>query len=131
MRIVYDDEMQSEMVLAVKEYMSGLRVKEILRYDDHVQMQLLKERLNGFLEVRRMSIGNTVTHAHGIGNNCKYPVYYHPENSNEIQQCGSINLNYGLYGEGYVSCEDYNRQRISPIYKLSRWGIEIKEKGGS
>ncbi len=43
-----------------------------------------------------------------IGNNCNYLVYYRPETANELQQCGSINVNSGMYGEGLVSCEDYN-----------------------
>lgn len=56
-------------------------------------------------------------------NNYKYPVYYKtaPE---ELQQCGFININAGLYGEAYVSCEDHNGCRISPIYELNRRGIK-------
>ena len=44
----------------------------------------------------------------------------------EIQQCGSINLNTGLYGEGYVSCEDYNGKRIGAAYEVRTRGVKKK-----
>lgn len=88
-------------------------------------MHKLQESLNKFLDSRKMSIGDTVTHAHGIGNNCRYPVYYRPESVDELQQCGSINLNTGLYGEGYVSCADYNGHLIGPAYTVrAHWGVK-------
>ena len=74
-----------------------------------------------------MSIGNKVTHAHGIGNNCQYPVYYHPEGSDEVQECGSININSGMYGEGFVSCEDYNGRRVGKLYEVTKFGIKVKK----
>lgn len=81
MRIVYDDTMQGELVAAVEKFMASFDVKRIVQYEwgmDRVQMHILREKLNLYLEHCRMSIGNKVTHAHGIGNNCQYPVYYHP-----------------------------------------------------
>lgn len=127
MRIVYDDAMQPEMVKAVEKFMDTLDIKRFVSYEwgtDRVQMHKLRESLDVFLSSYNMSIGNTVTHAHGIGNNCQYPVYYHPEGVDELQQCGSINLNRGLYGEGYASCEDYNGHRIGPVYEVrARWGV--------
>ena len=129
MRIVYDDTMQETMAEAVGEFMDALNVEEIVRYEwgtDRVQMHLLKEKLGAYLEYYRMSIGRTVTHAHGIGNNCQYPVYYHPEGVDEIQQCGNINLNSGLYGEGFVSCEDYNRNRVGAVYEVRACGVVRK-----
>lgn len=127
MRIVYDDTMQGEMTAAVERFMAALNVKRIMQYEwgmERVQMHILRQKLNLFLEQYRMSIGSKVTHAHGIGNNCQYPVYYYPEGSNEIQQCGYININSGMYGEGYVSCEDYNENRVGASYKVSRWGVK-------
>lgn len=126
MRIVYDDTMQSEMVVAVGRFMDTLDVKRINGMDG-VQMHILREKLNLYLEHCRMSIGGKVTHAYGIGNNCQYPVYYHPEGVSEIQQCGSININTGMYGEGYVSCEDYNGRRIGELYEVTRFGINVKK----
>lgn len=128
MRIVYDDAMQKTVVTLVAEYMAFLKnhMDRVVRYDygiDRVQRALVKERLNGYLEDHYMEIGNTVTHAHGIGNNCKYPVYYDAEN--ETQHCADININSGLYGEVYVNVEDYNGRKVSPIYKLTRHGITI------
>lgn len=131
MRIVYDDTAQSEMIKAVERFMGTLDVKRIVRYEwgtDRVQMHILREKLNLFLEQYRMSIGNTVTHAHGIGNNCNYPVYYWPETENELQQCGSININTGMYGEGFVSCEDYNGKIISAVYEVRKYGIKITRR---
>lgn len=128
MRIIYDA-MQESMVAAVGKFMDSLDVKEITRYEwgtDRVQMDTLKKRLGLYLEPYRMSIGNTVTHAHGIGNNCQYPVYYHPEGVDEIQQCGSININTGMYGEGFVSCEDYNGKRIGAAYEVRPRGVTKK-----
>lgn len=129
MRIVYDDAMQSEMVLLVERFMASLNVKSIVRYEwgmNRVQMHRLREQLNLFLKESKMSIGNTVTHAHGIGNNCQYPIYYHPEGANEIQQCGNININFGMYGEGFVSCEDYNGKRVGATYVVTESGVGVK-----
>lgn len=132
MRIVYDDAAQDEMIKAVSRFMETFDVKGIMEYEwgmDRVQMHKLKERLNEFLEKNhRMSIGNTVTHANGIGNNCNYPVYYRPETANELQQCGSINLNSGMYGEGFVSCEDYNGKIISAVYEVRKSGIKKRRE---
>lgn len=127
MRIVYDDNMQSTFVQAVSHFMETLRIAEVTRYEngmDRIQMYLVKEKLNRYLQDYHIEIGQTVTHAHGIGNNCQYPVYYHPEDATEIQQCAYINLNIGLYGEGYLSCEDYNGNRIGNTYELHKFGIK-------
>ena len=131
MRIVYDDAMQSEMVEAIETFMDTLDVELFVSYEwgtDRVQMHKLRESLNRFLSSRHINIGNTVTHAHSIGNNCLYPVYFQPADTSELQQCGNINLNTGLYGEGYVSCEDYNGRRVGPCYKVqARWGVSKSE----
>lgn len=129
MRIVYDDYMQDYFDDLLREFMGNLHcnIKSVVSYEwgtDRVQMGKVKEKLNNFLANYYMEIGNTVTHAHGIGNNCKYPVYYHAEN--EIQHCADINLNTGMYGEGYVSIEDYNGHRIGMAYELHTCGIKFK-----
>lgn len=127
MRIVYDDTMQGEMTEAVGRFMAAIDVKRIMRHElgmERIQMHILREKLNLFLEQYRMSIGGEVTNAHGIGNNCKYPVYYYPEDSREIQKCGYININTGMYGEGYVSCEDHNGNLTGVSYKVDRCGIK-------
>lgn len=129
MKIVYDDYMQYYFDDLLREFMGDLNcnIKSVVSYEwgtDRVQMGKVKERLNNFLANYYMEIGNTVTHAHGIGNNCKYPVYYHAEN--EIQHCADININTGMYGEGYVSIEDYNGHRIGMAYELHKHGIKFK-----
>ena len=129
MRIIYDDNKQSIFVQAVSRFMAGLHTAEFTRYEngtDRIQMGMVKEGLNEYLRDYHMEIGKTVTHAHGIGNNCQYPVYYHPEDGIEIQQCAYINLNTGLYGEGFLSCEDYNGNRIGNAYELHKYGIKQK-----
>lgn len=126
MRIVYDDAKQDVMTAAVEKFMDSLSVEEITQHKygiDRVQMHVLSQKLDAYLKAYSMSIGNTVTHAYGIGNNCQYPVYYHPEGLDEIQQCGSINLNSGMYGEGFVSCENYNGKRIGAAYEVKTYGV--------
>lgn len=121
MRIVYDDKMQGKMVDAVTKFMRSLDVKPLVSYEwgmNRVQMHMLKEQLNRFLARYDMSIGNRVYHAYGIGNNCMYPMYYQPKGASEIQHCGNININRGMFGEGFVSCEDYNRTRVSPMWEV-------------
>jgi hypothetical protein len=103
-------------------------MKKVVKYDwgtERVQSSMVKERLNGYLEDYSMEIGNTVTHAHGIGNNCQYPVYYHA--TNEIQHCANININSGMYGEVYVSIENYNGKKVGGVYyELTRHGVTKK-----
>ena len=130
MRIVYDDTMQKELCNIVHDAMMHLnkRIDLVVRYEygmNRVQRAKVKERLNGVLEDYYMEIGNTVTHAHGIGNNCMYPVYYHSDN-NEIQHCANININSGMYGEVYVSVEDYNGRKVGRGYELTRNGVTVK-----
>lgn len=129
MRIVYDDTMQSKVCDIVHKTMMYLNkhMDSVVRWEYgmyRVQRTRVKERLNSLLEDYYMEIGNTVTHAHGIGNNCMYPVYYHGEN--EIQHCANININSGMYGEVYVSVEDYNGRVVSKKYELRRYGVTIR-----
>jgi hypothetical protein len=130
MRIVYDDAMQNTVVTLVTEYLTWLNnhMDRVVQYEwgmDRVQSTKVKERLNGYLEDHSFEIGNTVTHAHGIGNNCQYPVYFY--DVGEIQHCANININSGMYGEVYVSVEDYNGKRIGGVfYELTRHGVTRK-----
>ena len=130
MRVVYDDSMQKTFVDVAEMFVSSFSVKDAIRYEwgiERVQMHIVKEKLNAFLrKCFNMEIGETVTHAHGIGNNCQYPVYYYQDSVDEIHQCAYINLNTGMYGEGFLSCEDYNGNRIGAIYEINRWGIKVK-----
>ena len=125
MRIVYDDTMQNTFVDYVEEFMMILDVKSIVEYDygmDRVQRYKVKELLNKFLGNRYMEIGNKATHAYGIGNNCNYPVFYYTKN--EAQHCANININKGMFGEVFVSVEDYNGSRIGLIYEINKHGIK-------
>lgn len=129
MRIVYDDTMQDVVVELVKEFMRQINynMTPFVRYEwgmDRVQMHKIKPKLNLFISDDGFEIGNTVTHAHGIGNNCMYPVYYNA--GNEIQHCANININSGMYGEGYISLEDYNGKKIGMSYEVRKSGVTFK-----
>ena len=126
MRVVYDDTMQEMAIKLVDKVMAHLnrRIDLVVEYEwgmDRVQRAKVKERINGALEDYSMEIGKTVTHAHGIGNNCMYPIYYN--DINEIQHCANININNGLYGDVYVSIENYNGKVVSKRYKLTAHGV--------
>ena len=130
MRIVYDDAKQTDLVKAVEDAMKSIDVRVFVTYSNgmnRVRMHKIKEWLNGRLAPLSLNIGNTVKHAHGIGNNCQYPVYYKPKGAEETQHCANINLNTGLYGEGYISIEDYNGSRVGPAYEIrAKWGVKKK-----
>lgn len=132
MRIIYDDTMQSEFV-SVKLPNFLLRYEEnpeelesIAKYDygmTRIQVSLLKEQLNQAVKDCFFEIGNDVTHANGIGNNCRYPVYY-TANPDELQICCYISINKGMYGEAYMYCDDYNKKRIGSSYEINyRCGV--------
>lgn len=127
MRIVYDDAKTAKAVAALHDFMTWkLDIKSVVREENwmrRVQRAELKNQLSRFFARDNLRIGDTVTHAYGIGNNCQYPVYYEAEN--ELQQCCTININTGLYGEAYVSLEDYNGKRISNLYKLTAHVVVI------
>lgn len=129
MRIVYDDAMQKTLIKVVNDVMLYLNqnIKVVVKYDygtNRVQGGKVKELLNRVFADYGFEIGNNVTHAHGIGNNCRYPVYYHAEN--EVQHCADININTGLYGEAFVSIVDYNGKVIGTKYELTKHGVTFK-----
>lgn len=132
MRIVYDDAKQSRFVAELlpdflKCFSRGSKeLKDITRYDygmDRIQSHLLKEKLNKYLSKYDFSVGDTVEHAHGIGNNCKYPVYYMAD-STELQICCYISINTSTFSEVYVSCCDYNGKRLGPLYDIGLYGAK-------
>lgn len=131
MRMVYDDTMQDVFCEIVNNVMLNLNhnIKPVVKYEygmNRVQRTMVKERLNWVLKDYCIEIGNHVTHANGIGNNCEYPVYYHAEN--EIQHCANIHINSGLYGDVYVYATDYNGNRITKSYKLTQHGVVLNHR---
>ena len=126
MRIVYDDTKQGEFVVLLREFLNVLKhnMQSVLSYSygmNRVDSCKVKAKLNKMIESAGFEVGNNVTHANGIGNNCKYPVYYYTYD--EIQHCANININSGLYGEVYVRVEDYNCNNVSKCYELTKNGI--------
>ena len=131
MRVVYDDAMQNKFCDKLNDVMMNLKhnIKSVVKYDygiDRVQKHMVKERINSVLWCYDMEIGNTVKHANGIGNNSEYPVYYNAKN--EIQHCANIHINSGLYGEVYVYATDYNGNRITMSYELTKHGVVVKKR---
>ena len=135
MRIVYDDAKAITMIEALADFMTNhLNIKSIVRPDygmDRVQRPELKKQLSHFISDYDLSIGDTVTHAYGIGNNCQYPVYYKAEN--ELQQCCSININIDPFGKAYMTLEDYNGKQIGDSYRIQYtypvgWHVHVERK---
>lgn len=132
MRIIYDDSKQATAILTVYQFAESLlssgNTKRFTRQEwgmERVQMDRVKNALNAYISQYGFEIGKEATHAHNIGNNCKYPLYYYM-NSDELQICAYINLNTGMYGDGYISLEDYNGEKVGPRYEFHGSRFSIK-----
>ena len=128
MRIIYDDEQAPKVINLLHEFMMLYKsdTERFCAYeynDKRVQPHIVKAKLNEFFQQNNFQIGKTVKHAHGIGNNCEYPVYFKTEN--ELQECCAIHINCGLYGGCCVYITDYNNDISSKIYKLGLFSIKI------
>ena len=120
MRIVFDDTklgLFTEFIsiwahtrarnVQLKEYSYGMQ---------RFSLKLVQRDIDGYLEEKKFEIGNDVYHAHGIGNNNRYPVYYNAEN--EKQQVGYLNIIIDPYGGCRVFVSDYNDDRVGALHKL-------------
>lgn len=101
MRVVYDDSQANLVVDIIDECMEDFAVfvRSFFRYEEgmeRIQPNILYERINKRLKEHGLRIGNTVTYAHGIGNNCAYPVYF--DTPDEVQQCCTIHINLSPFG---------------------------------
>lgn len=130
MRIVYDDAKLPQAVTACGQFMKELDVQFCVEYEygtHRVQDSLVKKELNDFFRQHQFHIGNTVTHKHGIGNNCQYPLYYTGDEK-EFQQVGYININSGMFGEVFVSINDYDQSLAGDYtYELTPRGVTIEK----
>lgn len=129
MRIVYDDTHIGELHELVSDFLTitlrGAKLDRIVKYDygmNRVQRADLKKMLNDHLAGYGFEIGKDVHHANGIGNNCRYPVYYHSGNE-EMQQCGYISFNTDMYSSVYVYVSDYNDKKYAASFKVSPSGV--------
>ena len=133
MRIVYDDEQQKSAIFALDEFMTGINFKKCCEYSngmDRISSSDVKKYLDSRFREFQMEIGKTVTHAYGIGNNCKYPIYYYPMDKDEAQICVYININHGMFGECYVSLEDYNNNKIGDcMYEITKHYVRRLYRG--
>ena len=131
MRIVFDDEQMEQLknlmtAFAVIGLTAGV-LKHISPYDHgmhRVDKQKLKERLNSFLDDYGFEIGKDVYHTNGIGNNCRYPVYFRA-NHNEMQQVGYVNLNSDMYSSIYMYLSNYNDEKVGRSYQVSPNGVSL------
>lgn len=122
MRIVYDDRKATDFILLLDDIICDIKYSfgtRCLMEDDRIQAHLVKKYIDARLGT--YYIGQTATHAHGIGNNNRYPVYYKGEN--ELEECCYIHINQGLYGECYVYTTDWDSKRIGYTYEFHRNGI--------
>lgn len=132
MRIVYDDEQLPLFVKTVKDiigvaFSTQEQMKSVVRHSygmDRVETTLVKKQLSRLLEPNGFEIGNDVYHENGIGNNSRYPVYYNT--IDEKQQVGYINIIDNMYGDVLVYVSDYERDKWSNTYKLSKYGCRVK-----
>ena len=127
MRVLYDDSQANLAVDIINECMEDFAVSMayFFRYEDgmeRIQPNILRERLNKRLNEHGLRIGNTVTHAHGISNNCAYPVYF--DTPEEIQQCCTIHINLSPFGQAGLYMKDYDNNTIGKSYKLHHTGIK-------
>ena len=128
MRIIYDD----REIKKVCEYLDNficwdIDIESISEQDYgsmRCQRHLFKKYFNTYLSERNMLIGKTATHANGIGNNNKYPIYYLVDDNN-MEICGYININSGLYSEIYVSICDYNDDICSKKYEITPNKVKV------
>lgn len=126
MRLIYDDTKAATVRQLLCEFMlsSDISVKDFLEYDygmQRIQTHILYKRISEYLKERGFRIGSSAKHSNGIGNNCAYAVYF--DTPDEIQECCSIHINQGMYGEAWVYLTDYDNKKISKSYKLSHMGI--------
>ena len=126
MRIVYDDTMSKEAIRLLENAMRNIDggIEKYTRYEygmQRVQRDAVKRRINEVFADCNLKIGNTVTHANGIGNNCMYPIYFYGKS--ETQHCCNININSDMYGCLYVCLENYDGWVIGSKYEITRNGV--------
>ena len=126
MRVIYDDNKAGIVEMLLWEFMNSpnTSVNDFLKDDygmQRIQTNILYKRINEYLKEHGFRIGRSAKHANGIGNNCAYPVYF--DTPNEVQECCTIHINYGLHGEAWVYLTDYDTNKLGKSYKLSQHGI--------
>lgn len=127
MRVVYDDSQANLAVDIIDECMEDFNVSldYFIKYENgtkRIQPDILYKRINERLKEHGLRIGNTVTHAHGIGNNCAYPIYF--DTPDEIQQCCTIHISLSPFGQAGLYLKDYDNNTIGKTYRLGYRGIK-------
>lgn len=128
MRIIYDDKYANMFVKILHEKLQKINPKSITQYEwgmERAQIHLIKQSLNDSIASQHMEIGNKADHAYGIGNNNAYPVYY-KNDPQETQIMCYINMNDDGFGSVIIYVTDFNNNKISETYDVSKWGVKRK-----
>lgn len=131
MRIVYDDAQIKRVALLLGKFLTSrcstpAKMQTMTRWSygmDRVEVPRVRQAFGSFIEEYGFEIGNECFHAHGIGNNNRNPVYF--ETPDETQCTGYININSDMYGGVYIYVTDYNNNRKSESYCLTRNGYSL------
>ena len=122
MRIVFDDTklgLLTELIdIWANTRAKNVRLTEYSYGTQRISKNLVKSDLKAYLAEKGFEIGNTVHHENGIGNNNRYPVYYHTED--EVQQVGYLHIIINPYGGGSVYVTNYNAERQGICHRLSK-----------
>ena len=131
MRIVYDDTQISRVAVLLGSFLNErcstpAKMQVMTRWSygmDRVETPRVRQELRKFLEEYGFEIGNECEHANGIGNNNRNPIFF--ETDAEMQCTGYININSDMSGNAYIYVTDYNGNRKSQSYRLSRLGYSL------
>lgn len=129
MRIIYDDKAQQKAIDNCYDILCKLNrnLPTVTRYFwgcDRVKEELVRAYFARELKEYGFKVGETATHAHGIGNNNSYPIYWVAQDGN-LEHCANINLNDDMYGGVYYYLSDFEEHRITQAYNISKHGITI------
>lgn len=131
MRIVYDDAQIGKLAVLLGKFLTNrcstpAKMQVMTRWSygmDRVEVPRVRQEFNKLIEEHGFEVGNECSHAHGIGNNNRNPVYF--ETPDEMQCTGYININSDMYGGVYIYVTDYNNNRKSESYHLTKNGYSL------
>jgi hypothetical protein len=131
MRIVYDDAQIRRVSVLLGKFLVNQcstpeKMQVMTRWSygmERVETPRVRQEFRKFIEEYGFEIGNECDHAGGIGNNNRNPIYF--KTPDETQCTGYINVNSDLSGNAYVYITDYNGNRKSESYRLTRTGYTL------
>ena len=134
MRIVFDEDHDHifALVRVVTEFLTNNcrtegQMRCMTKYSygiDRVEVNLVREQIAKFFSSTRFQIGKDCYHAHNIGNNNRYTVYFAADG--ELQFAGYLNLIDNMYGSVLVYVTDHLDHKRTSTYRLSRYGCSVE-----